>query len=95
MVNDETPGRKVVGYGWTGTFRGRSKHRLGFLMPHFVSHNDSEPLSVDQKKALGRIANFQFAPADMWRVKITIEAVKDKRGRYIVKRYKKPSRRKP
>lgn len=81
------PGKKVVGYGWTGTYRVRSEHKLGWLMPHFVAHNDSSSLTTDQRRVLGIIPNHSFARGDMWRVKITIEPVKDKRGRYIVKRY--------
>jgi hypothetical protein len=90
-----SPGKKVVGYAWTGTYRSRSEHRLGWLMPYSLAHGHSGSLTSDQKKALGRIPSRQFAHADMWRVKITIEAVKDKRGKFIVKRYGKPKKVKP
>lgn len=86
MTGHKSPGKKVVGYAWTGMYRGRGEHRLGWLMPHFLDHNDSQSLTTDQKKALGRINSNQFAKGDMWRVKITIEPVKDKRGRFIVRR---------
>lgn len=88
----DKPGKKVVGYAWTGTYRGRREHRLGWIMPHYLSHGNSETLTGDQKKALGRIPSHQFSHGDMWRVKITIEAVKDKRGKFIVRRYGKPRR---
>lgn len=78
--------KKVVGFGWSGRYRGRSHHRLGWLMPQFVSHKYGASLTTEQLKALGVLKSKNFAPSDMWRVKITIEAVKDRRGKYIVRR---------
>lgn len=57
-------------------------------MPQFVAHKDRSRLTTDQLKVLGKILDRSFAKGDMWRVKITIEPVKDKRGRFVVRRYK-------
>lgn len=86
------PGKKVVGFGWCGCYEGTSAHCLGWLMPPFVSHKQNASLTSDQLKALGLLPNKQFARSDMWRVRITIEPVKDKRGKYVVRRAKKPHR---
>lgn len=80
------PGKKVIGYGWCGCYSGTSDHRLGWLMPPFVSHKQSASLTTEQRKALGLLPNKDYATGDMWRVKVTIEPVKDKRGKYIVRR---------
>ena len=95
MTGQKRPGKKVVGYGWTGTYRCRSDHRLGWVMPDFIAHGDGEALTTDQLKALGRITNREFALGDMWRVKVTLEPCKDKKGRYIVRRAVKPKKSVP
>ena len=80
------PGKKVVGYGWCGCYSGTSEHCLGWLMPKFVSHKQNSNLCTEQRKALGQLPNKDYATSDMWRVKITVEPVKNKRGKYIVRR---------
>jgi hypothetical protein len=85
---EKNPGKKVVGYGWCGTYHGSGEHRLGWQLSEYISHKQESPLNENQRKALGLISNRHFADSDMWRVKVTIEPVKNKGGKYIVKRFK-------
>ncbi len=88
------PGKKVVGLAWCGVYAmPRSQYKLGWVMPGMVAHHQRENLTSDQRKALGLIPNRQFARSDMYRVRITIEPVKDRRGKYIVRRAVKAKRR--
>lgn len=81
------PGKKIIGLAWCGVYAmPRSEYKLGWIMPHMVAHHQSQYLSREQRMALGLIPNRQFARGDMYRVRITVEPVKDKRGNYIVRR---------
>lgn len=86
------PGLPVVGDGWCGIYDTRSRYKLGWIMPHFVCHGRSAPLSENQRKVLGEIRNRQFAKGDMYRVRITIQPVKNARGKFIVRRYRAAKR---
>lgn len=76
--------KKVVGYGWCGVW---NEGGLGFLMPRFISHGQGEPLSTEQRESLSGTSQ-DVATSDFYRVKVTLEAVKDKRGRPVVRRAK-------
>lgn len=94
--------RKVSGRAWCGRYRGRGDFGpdvpstqatgdLGWVMPFYVSHGRGEPLTEEQQMVLGLIPNSpnrRFAPGDMYRVRITVEPVLNKRGLLIVRRYK-------
>ena len=74
----------VTGVGWSGTYYG--ERQLGWLVSEFV---DTYPHNLNhaQRMALGLDANTRgVAASNMYRVRITITPLKDKRGRYIVKR---------
>lgn len=79
---------KTVGLAWCGRYSDRAG-TLGWLMPRFVS-NYPECLDSEQAKMLtGRSRTYY--PGDLYRVRVTLEAVRDKRGRYIVRRNKRRS----
>ena len=76
----------TVGRAWVGRYLDRHG-TLGWLMPKFVS-NYPESIDPEQAKMLtGRSRTYY--PGDLYRVLVTLEAVKDKRGRYIVRRNKR------
>lgn len=77
--------KKVVGYGWCGEWSDGGG--LGFLMPPHIANGkrNSEPLSAQQRESLsGKSRN--YATSDFYRVKVTLEVMRDKRGRPIVRR---------
>lgn len=78
--------KKTVGYGWCGTWA--DDNSLGFLMsPHIGNgKRNAEPLSAEQRESLAATPNSRFASSDFYKVKVTIEIVKNKRGKPIVRR---------
>lgn len=72
--------KPVSGLAWCGTWHDGT---LGWQVSEYVSAGQS-PLSRTQRKILDGDPNYY--PADFYRVRVTIEPVKDKNGRYIVKR---------
>lgn len=78
------PLRTVKGRVWVGLWQNGD---LGFCLPPFAAHKEGEPLSqVQQEVVRGRSRT--WASSDMYRVEITLRPVKDRRGRYIVRRAK-------
>lgn len=73
--------RKTSGLAWCGVWK---DGELGFLAPKFVSAYPSG-LSTEQEEMMA-LKNGQYYPSDLYRVRITIEPVRNKKGRYIVRR---------
>lgn len=71
----------VGGLAWCGIYQDRE---LGFVGPHFVSHYPNS-LDEEQRKVLTK-GNRTYYPSDMYRVRVSIEPVLNKNGRFIVKR---------
>lgn len=76
--------KRVVGYGWCGQWNDGS---LGFLMPRHIDNGkrNSQPLSMEQRASLSGKSD-DVAASDFYKVKVTIEVVKNKRGKPIVRR---------
>jgi hypothetical protein len=82
--------KKVIGYGWCGLYSGEDEPGLGWLVSPFIYDKHSANLSEEQRMALGLIENTQYANSDMYRVKVTIEVVRNKKtGKPIVRRAKR------
>ena len=78
---------KTIGVAWCGLY---NDNQLGWVLPEFLDPTAPTALSSLQQAILARIGEGkEYCPQDMYRVLITIEALKDKRGRYIIKRAKK------
>jgi len=78
--------KRTVGYGWCGQWAS-PEGQLGFLMSRHIASGkrNAEPLSAEQRESLsGKSKN--FATSDFYKVKVTIEIVKNKRGKPIVRR---------
>lgn len=73
--------KKVTGIVWCGAYQNGD---LGWLAPTFVDKYPSG-LSEEQRNCL-TLGQRNYYPGDMYRVKVTIEPVMDKNGRYIVRR---------
>lgn len=76
--------KPITGLGWSGLY---SDDTPGWCLSQFV---DKYPQSLNkaQHEALGHHVEKRegWCASDMYRVRITIEPVKNKRGKYIVKR---------
>lgn len=83
--------KKVVGYGWCGEW---ADGGLGFLMSPHIAHGkrNAERLSTEQRGSLSGKSRL-FATSDFYRVRVTLEAMKDKRGKLIVRRASKATDR--
>lgn len=68
---------KTIGYGWTGRWVDGSP---GWFMPRFVHGGSVEPAIVDS----------YCAGETCYLVRVTVEVVKDKRGRLITRRFPRP-----
>lgn len=76
--------KRIIGYGWCGVW---CDGTLGFLMSRHTAHGkrNAKPLSAEQLESLsGKSQN--IAASDFYRVKVTVELVKNKRGKPIVRR---------
>jgi hypothetical protein len=71
---------KITGIGWSGLYADGTP---GFLISEMISDGEKAQNFTDgQMEAL----EGKFFPSDMYRVKITIEVLKNKNGKYITKR---------
>ena len=84
--------RTVTGIGWSGLYNDGT---LGWLLSDFIApgRGNAAVLTSDQRKALARHPDYRTVSVDgqrndFYRVKITIQPMRDKRGRLIVKRGK-------
>ena len=75
--------RKVTYRAWCGRYTGTVRD-LGWLMPPYLEA--ATPLSEDQRQSLAGAG--KCAAADFYRVKVTLEPVRNKRGKLIVRRTK-------
>jgi len=73
----------MQGYGWSGLW---SDNSLGWQLSYYVQEKDFARLNETQESALR--GNGEYASSDMYRVKITIQPVLNKKGKYIVRRAK-------
>lgn len=79
--------KTVTGLGWVGLYYDGS---LGWLLSDFVCAGSPARLTNDQRKALAGSPEYAGGqPSDFYCVEITMRPLKDKRGRYIVKRGKR------
>lgn len=78
--------KKVVGRGWCGLWNDGT---LGFLMPRHIANNQDQPLGEDQQSSLSESSR-TVAHSDFYRVKVTVEVIKNKHGKPIVRRTKGP-----
>lgn len=79
--------KKISGLGWSGLYYDGD---LGWCLSSFVEHGKSASLTEDQERVLRARDDYgQWAPGDMYRVKITVSLVTDKKGRPIVKRQRR------
>ena len=76
--------KRVVGYGWCGQWHDGS---LGFLMSTHIANGkrNAEPLSAEQRESLSGVSR-TYATSDFYKVRVTVEIVKNKRGKAIVRR---------
>lgn len=75
---------RMVGIGWCGLYHDNS---LGWNLSQFIHSSRPSILIPDQMECLKEFSN-SWSPGDMYRVKVTIELVRDKRGKLIVKHTK-------
>ena len=75
------PPKKVIYRAWCGQYWGR-KNSLGWLMPPYL--DSATPLSAEQRASLAGKAG--YAKSDFYRVKVTLEPIRNKHGRFIVRR---------
>lgn len=73
--------KSVSGIAWCGAYR---DGLLGWMAPTFV-HTSPSNLSQEQKAVL-KIGQRNYWPGDLYRVRITITPIKNKKGGLIVKR---------
>ena len=73
---------------WVGTYHG---DQLGWVAPRMIEPNGNTPLDSEQRLMLSANQR-QYCPGDLYRCRITITPLKNKRGHYIVKRNKRKSK---
>ena len=76
--------KSVTGKGWSGLYNDGT---LGWCVSYFV---DPYPQSLNehQREVLGILVKHPqgWCNGDMYRVQITVTPIKNKRGKYIIKR---------
>lgn len=79
--------KTVTGTGWCGVWEDGT---LGFCLSQFVEKGHT--LNRYQQECLGLavVKPEGWRASDMYRVKITVEPLKDKRGRAIVRKTARP-----
>ena len=67
---------------WVGTYFG---DQLGWVAPRMIDPNGGTPLDPEQRRMLSAKQR-SYYPGDLYRCRITITPLKNKKGQYIVKR---------
>jgi hypothetical protein len=75
--------KPITGRAWCGAY---SSGQLGWILPQYLDKNTS--MSTLQEYVLSE-AGRDFYPSDLYRVKIIIEPLYNKKGNLIVRRNKR------